>query len=170
MTARLTETVEDSLERLIEEEKRCVGEKATRHALRSLASNADILAKMILKAWKWLQETLEAEGFEGRQLADRCRVLVEAMDWILLAHERFLAQAKAAGLTAEDAGLQDPEAKLPALREALPKVAALLGLASRSPHPVEEARLVESKNAVARGAFINIDDEFLARLRAGEQL
>jgi hypothetical protein len=168
MTALLTETAHDLRTRLSEELTRREGERLKRQILRGLVGSADILAAMILKAWKWLHETLEAEGFEGRQLARQCQLLLDAIDWILPAYERFVAQAEESGLSAETAGLSDLEAKLPALREARPKVAEILDLASRPPRPVEEAMLDESKGAFDRGEFVTLDDEYLARLRAGE--
>ena len=95
-------------------------------------------------------------------------MLLEGIDWILLAYERYPPQAEESGLTAEAAGLPDLEGKLPALREARPKVAEILDLASRPPRPVEEAMLAESKGVFDRGEFVTLDDEYLARLRADE--
>jgi hypothetical protein len=168
MTALLTEMAHDLRMRLSEELTRREGERLKRQVLRGLVSITDILAEVILKAWKWVRETLEVEGFEGRQLARQCKLLLDAIDWILPAYERFVAQAEESGLTAEAAGLSDLEAKLPALREARPKVAETLDLATRPPRSVKEAMLDESKGALDRGEFVTLDDEYLARLRAGE--
>jgi hypothetical protein len=61
------------------------------------------------------------------------------------------------------------EVKLPALREARPHVAAALDLATRPARPVDESKLAESRAALDRGEFVTLDDEYLARLRAGEE-
>ncbi len=100
MTALLTETAHDLMLRLTEEEKRYVGEKLRGQMVRGLVSGTDLMAETILKAWKWVRETLEGEGFEGRQLAHQCPLLLDGIDWILPAYARFLAQAEASGLTA----------------------------------------------------------------------
>jgi hypothetical protein len=168
MTALLTETAHDLMVRLTEEEKQYVGEKLRRQVVRSLVSSTDVLAGIILSAWKWVRETLEEEGFEGRELAGKCRVLLDGIDWILPAYERFVAQAEEAGLTLGAAGLSDLEAKLPALREARPKVAKILDLATRPTRPIDDEMLNKSKDAFARGEFVTLDDEYLARLRAGQ--
>lgn len=168
MTALLTETACDLMARLTEEEKRWKGERLKRQVVRILVFSADIMAETILKAWKWVRETLEVEGFEGRQLARQCQLLLDGIDWLLPAYERFLAQAVASGLTPEDAGLPDLQAQLPALRDERPKVAELLGLVTRPLRPVDEAMLAESRAAFDRGEFVTIDDDYLARLRAGE--
>jgi hypothetical protein len=93
---------------------------------------------------------------------------LDAIDWILAAHERFQAQAAASGLTAEAVGLRDLEAKLPALREARSNVSASLSIATRPPRSVEETVLADSKAAFERDEFITVDDDYLARLRSGE--
>ena len=168
MTALLTETAHDLMMRLTEEEKRCIGERLKQQVLRHLVSSTDVLAEVILKAWKWVYETLEADGFEGRQLARQCQLLLDAIDWILPAYDRYLAKAAEAGLTPEAAGLPDLEAKLPALREARPKLAEILDLATRPPRPLNEAMLNESKAAFERGEFVTLDDEYLAHQQAGQ--
>lgn len=156
--------------RLNEEEKQYIGRKLIRQVVRIHVSSADVLAMMVLKAWSGLRETLEGEGFEGRQLARQCKLLLDAIDWILPAHERFLAQSEECGLTPEGAGLPDLEAKLPALREARLKSAEMLDFATRPSRPINEAMLNKSKEAVERGEFAILDDEYLARLRAGQDL
>lgn len=170
MTALLIETARNLTERQAEELRRRKGEKLRRQVLRELVWTEDALAGVILSAWKWVRETLEEEGFEGREWAGKCRVLLDGIDGILPAYERFLAWAEEAGLTPEAAGLSDLEAKLPALREARPKVAEILALATRPPRPLDEAKLNESKEAFDRGEFVTVDDEYLARLRAGQEL
>jgi hypothetical protein len=168
MTRLLTETARDLTTRLSEELRRPNGEKLKRQALRDLAGGADALAGIILSAWTWVRETLEGEGFEGRELALHCRVLLDGIDESLAGYERLLGLAEASGLTPEAAGLRDLGAKLPALRDARPKVAGALGLATRPSRPVDETRLAESQAAMDRGEFFTIDDENLARPRAGE--
>ncbi len=166
--ALLTETAHDLTARLDAELSRREGERLRRQMLRNLVCSADALAGITLSGWMWVRETLEREGFEGRELARHCQVLRDGIDGVLAGYERLLALAGASGLTAEDAGLHDLEGKLPALREARSKVAEALGLATRPPRPVEEAKLVESRAALERGEFVTINDEYLARLRAGE--
>jgi hypothetical protein len=167
MTALLTETAHDLTRRLGEELRRRDGERLRRQVLRDLVRSADALAGIILSAWAWVCETLEGEGFEGGELALKCRVLLEGIDGSLAGYEQLLAMADASGLTPEAAGLKDLEAKLPALREALPKVAEALALATRPARPVDEALLAESRAALERGEFVTVDEEYLARLRAG---
>ncbi|MGH7172965.1 MAG: hypothetical protein ACRELG_22005 [Gemmataceae bacterium] len=94
-------------------------------------------------------------------------MLLDGIDGSLARYEQFLAQAEEAGLTLEASGLSDLGTKLPALREARPKIVETLDLASRPPRPVDEAMLSESKSALDRGEFATINDEYLARLRAG---
>lgn len=171
MTALLTETARELTARLGEELSRPKGEKLKRQVLRNLVRSADALAGITLSAWAWVRETLEAEGFEGGELAGYCRVLLGAIDGIdggPAGYDRLLAMAEKDGLTPEAAGLRELEAKLPALREARPTVAEVLALATRPPRPVDAARLAESAAALQRGAFVTVDGEYLARLRAGE--
>jgi hypothetical protein len=168
MTTLLKDMTHGLTTRLGEELRRQEGERLSRRLLRTLAVNADVLAGITLSAWKWVRETLEAEGFEGRELAEYCRVLLEGIDLGLTGYERLLVQAKDSNLSTEAAGLRDLEAKLPALREARTEVAGALALATRRPRPVDAAKLAESTVAFQRGEFVNIDEEYLARLRAGE--
>jgi len=168
MTALLIETTRDLTTRLGEELKRRKGERLQRQVLRSLVLGADALAGIILSAWAWVRETLEEEGFEGRELARKCQVLLDGIDWVLAGYERLLEMAEESGLTPKAAGLHELEAKLPALREARPQVAEALALATRPPRPVDERALAESRTALDRGEFVPLDDEYLARLRAGE--
>jgi hypothetical protein len=167
MTALLTETTRHLTTRLDEELKRPRGERLRRQALRQFARGADVLAEITLSSWAWVCETLEEEGFEGREFAGYGRVLLDAIDGVLSGYERLLALAAEAKLTAEDAGLHDLEAKLPALREARPRIAEALSLATQPPGPIDEKRLAEGRAALDRGEFIVLDDEFLDRLRAG---
>jgi len=169
MTELLIETARDLTARQAEELRR--QKKVGRlkwQVLRGLVRNEDVLAGVILAAWKWVRETLEEEGFEGRDLAGKCRVLLDGIDGSLSRYKQFVADAEEAELTPEAAGLSDLEAKLPALREARPKVAETLELATRPPRPIDETRLNESKGAFQRGEFVTLEDEYLARLRAGQ--
>jgi hypothetical protein len=168
MTALLTETAREVTTRLGEELERRKGEKLKRRVLRNLVRSADALAGITLSAWAWVRETLESEGFEGGELAGHCRVLLDAIDGGLAGYDRLLAMAEEDGLTPESAGLLELEAKLPALRDARPAVAEVFALATRPRRPVDEAKLAESRTALERGEFVTADDEYLARLRAGE--
>jgi hypothetical protein len=170
MTTLLAETARDLTAQLDAELKqRRQGEKLNQQLLRQLTWNADTLAGITLSLWKWVCNALEGEGFEGRELAQYCRLLLEGIDTSLAGHERLVAMAEASGLPPESTGFLDLEAKLPALREARPKVAAMMDFATRTPRPVDEATLAASKGAVERGEFVTLDDEYLARLRAGEE-
>jgi hypothetical protein len=166
MTALLTETTRDLTTRLGEELRLREGEKLRRRVLRNLVRSADALAGITLSAWSWVRETLEGEGFEGRELAGYCQVLLDGIDGTLAGYERLLALTNESGLPPEAAGLPDLEAMLPALREARPQVAGVLGLATRAPRPVEEAMLAGSQAALDRGEFVTVDDDYLARLQA----
>jgi hypothetical protein len=169
MTALLTETARDLTTRLDEELRRQKGARLKRQILRNLASSADVLAGVTLSVWTWVRETLEGEGFEGRELAGHCQVLLGGIDESLAGYDQLLTLAETSGLSLEAAGLLDLEAKLPTLREARPKVAELLGLTAQPPRPVDKTTLLaESRAALERGEFITLDDEYLARLRAGE--
>ncbi len=169
MTALLIEPTRDLTTRLGEELKRPKGEILERRILRNLVWGANALAVITLSAWAWVCETLEEEGFEGRELAGYCQVLLDGIDGTLAGYERLLAWAEESSRTPEAARLlQSLETRLPALREARPKVAAVLALATRPPRPVDEATLAESRAALDRGEFVTVDDESLARLRAGE--
>lgn len=167
MTALLMQTTRHLTTLLDEELKRQEGQKLTGPALRHFARGIDALAEITLSAWAWVRETLEDEGFEGRQLAGHCRALTDGIDGCLSGYERLLALTAASGLKAEDAGLPALEAKLPALREARPKVAEALTVATRPPRPIDEKRLAEGIAASKRGECIVLDDEYIARLRAG---
>ena len=156
MTALLTQTAHDLTTRLGEELRLRKGEKLKRRVLLNLVRSADALAGIILSAWTWVRETLEGEGFEGGELAGYCQVLLDGIDGELAGYERLLAFAEEDGLTPEAAGLRELEAKLPALREARPKVAEVLALATRPPRPVDEARLAESGAALERGEFVTV--------------
>ncbi len=168
MTSLLTKVTRELTTGLDEELRRRKGERLKRQLLRTIVWNADALAGVTLSAWTWVRETLEEEGFEGRELAGKCQVLLDGIDGGLAGYDQLLALAEESGLTPEAAGLHDLEAKLPALREARPKVAAALALATRPPPPIDEAKLAESKAALKRGEFITLDDESLSRLRSGE--
>ena len=132
MTALLTETTRDLTIRLVEELRRRKGEtlKAAQ-VLRDLASCADVLVGILLSSWSWILETLEGEGFEGKELAQHCRVLLDGIDGSLASHEGLLALAEAAGLTGEEAGLTHLASRLPTLREVRPRVAETLTLTTR---------------------------------------
>lgn len=168
MTTLLTDTTRDMATRLDEELRRRKGERLKRQVLRNLVWTADALAGIILSAWTWVRETLEGEGFEGRELAEHCQVVLDGIDGALVGYEQLLRMAERSGLTPDAVGLQDLEAKLPALREARPQVIQLLQLADRLPQPIDATVLAESKAALERGKFVTINDEHLARLRAGE--
>jgi hypothetical protein len=168
MTALLPETVCDLMARLTEEEKRWAGEKWKRQVVRNLASSTDVLAGIILAAWNGVRETLELEGFEGQWLGRQCKQLLDGIDWILPAYERFVAQGQESGLTSEDARLQDLEAKLPALREARPRIAEVFGLTMQPAKPIDGEMLAASRTAFERGEFVIADEGYLTRLRAGQ--
>jgi hypothetical protein len=168
MTALLIETTHDLTARLDVELRQQQGERLRRQVVRSLAWSADALAGIVLSAWASVREALEGEGIEGRELARYCRVVLEGIDGGLAAHEGLLTQAKAAGLTPEDAGLLGLEGRLPALREARPQVEAALALATRPARPVDEAMLSRSRAAHGGEGPVTVDDEYFARLRAGE--
>ncbi len=167
MTTLLIETARDLTARQAEELRRRKGEKLRRPVVRDLVWNENVIARVILSLWKWVRETREEEGFEGRELAGKCRVLLDGIDGSVARYEQFVADAEQAGLTPEAVGLSDLEAKLPALREARPKVVEILNLATRPPLPVDEAILNKSRDALDRGEFVTINAEYLARLRAG---
>ncbi len=158
-------------EELMQEESRWQqGERLQRKVLRSLVWNADVIAAITLGAWGWVHELLENKGFEGGELASKCQVLLKGIDLSLAGHDRLLALAKASGLTSEAAGFHELEAKLPALREARPMVAEALALASRPPRPIDVVMLTASRAALDRGEFVVLDDDYLARVQAGENL
>src|SRR6266851_5171732 len=163
MTALLSKTIHDLKTPLDEGLRRPKGDKLARQLLRDLVWNADALAGVTLSAWTWVRGTLEEEGFEGRELVGHCRVLLDGIDGSLTGYERLLEWAEEAGLTPEAAGLRDLEAKLPALREARPKIAAALELATRPGRHVDEAMLAASRTAAERGEFVQVDDDYLAR-------
>jgi hypothetical protein len=168
MTALLTETTRYLTSQLGEELRRREGEKLKRQLLRNLVRSADALAEITLSAWMWVRETLEEEGFEGEELTRHCLVLLDGIDGSRAGYVRLVALVDASNLTPEAAGLRDLEAKVEALREVRPKVAAALELAARPRRPVDEAVLAESRAALDRGEFVTLDDAYLARLRAGE--
>jgi hypothetical protein len=168
MTALLTDTTRYLTSHLGEELRRREGEKLKRKLLRDLVRIADVLAEITLSTWMWVRETLEEEGFEGEELTQHCRVLLEGIDGSTTGYEQLLTLADASGLTPEAAGLGDLEAKVEALREARPQVVGALELVKRPRRPVDETVLAESKAAIERGEFVTIDDDYLARLRAGE--
>jgi hypothetical protein len=170
MTALLLETSHDLAARLNEELRRQQGQKLSRREVRCLVRSTEVLAETTLSAWGWVRETLEEEGFEGRELARHGRMLLEGIDESLALHEQLLALALASSLAVEDAGLPNLEAKLSALREARPKVAAVLALATQPARPVDAATLAGAKAALERGEFVTLDDDYLARLRGGEDL
>src|SRR5262245_15332864 len=115
MTALLTETTRDLTKRLHEELNQQAaerlrqqkGERLRRQMLRQVVWGADALAGIILSACKWIWETLERDGFEGRELANYCGVLLEGIDESLTGYERLLALTEAADLTREAVGLPD---------------------------------------------------------------
>src|SRR5262249_9001814 len=110
----------------------------------------------------------EGEGFEASELTRHCQILLDGIDGSLAGYERLVELARASGLTPETAGLRDLEAKLPALRVARPDVARALDLALPPRGPIHASVIAQSQAALDRGEFVNIDDDYLARLRAGE--
>jgi len=168
MTALVIEPARDWMARQAEELRRRKGEKMQRQVLRALVWNENVLAEIVLSIWKWIGERLEEEGFEGRELAGYCQLVLDGIDGRLSGYEQLLASAEEASLTPEAAGLPDLLAKLPTLREARSKVAEILDLATRLPRPVDESMLNKSKDAFARGEFVTLDDDYLARLRASQ--
>ena len=154
MTALLIEPARDWMARQTEELKRRKGEKLRRRILRDLVWSEEVLAGIALSIWKWVREKLEEEGFEGRELTRYCQLVLDGIDGRLSGYEQLLASAEEAGLAPETVGLLDLQAKLPALREARPKVAEILELANRPPRSVDEAKLNASKGTIdlqARG-------------------
>src|SRR5258708_4001631 len=109
MTALLTETTRHLTSRLDEGLKRQKGEKLKRQVLRTLVWNADALAGFTLSSWTWVRETLAGEGFQGRELAAYCQVLLDGIDGSLAGYDQLLVLAQASGLTPEAAGLRDLE-------------------------------------------------------------
>ena len=170
MTMLLMETARDLTTRLDHELRRPNGEKPKRQALRNLARSADALAGLILSAWVWVSETLEEEGFEGRELAQHCQVLVNGIDECLFAHQKILEGTTVCGLTPISAGLDDLEGKLPALREVRSNVTRILALATRPPRPIDESMLAEARRAIERGELIKVDEQLLSRLETGEDV
>ncbi len=168
MTALLMDIIHDYTPRLDEELTRQEAEKLTRKVLRRIVGDTDTLAGIALRAWKWVRETLEGEGLEGRELTRYCQVLQEGIKGFLGGYERLLKQAEASGLTAEAVGLRELEAKLPALREALAAVGQALSRAAQPSRPIDEKALAASAASLERGEFVTLDDQYLARLRAGE--
>jgi hypothetical protein len=175
MTMLWAETPRDMMTRLSEElrreeSKRQKGERLKPQVLRKLAWNADALAGITLAAWEWVRQTLAEKGFEGRELAGHCRLLLEGIDLELAWYEQLLAWAEESSLTPEAAGLRGLEAKLPDLREARPKVAEILELATRPPQPIDEIpglspeRVKEALEALERGEG-HSHAEIFARLR-----
>lgn len=170
MTAILTETARTLTTQLGEELKLRQGQKSRRRVVRELVRIDDTLTVIILSAWAWVRETLEGEGFEGRELAGHCRVLLDGIDQCLGGYEQLLALAEESDLTPEAAGLPGLEASLRALREARPKVAEVLDRATRPLPPIDEVKLAEARAALDRGEFATIDDDYLSRLRTSGDL
>jgi hypothetical protein len=169
MTAQLEKTARDLMKRQAKEaRRRKKAARRKRQVLRDLVWNENVLAGIILSLWKWVRETLEQDGFEGRELVSKCQVLLAGIDGCLTRYEQFVVDAEEAGLTSEAVRLQDLEVQLPALREARPKVAELLDFSTRPPRSIDEAMLNKSKEAAEHGEFVTLDDEYLARLRAGQ--
>ena len=166
MPALLTETTSNLTSRLDEELRLNRGEKLSRQVLCNLVKSADILAGLALSAWAWVRETLEREGFEGRELAATCKVLVDGIDGGIEAHKQLLALAKSSGHSPETVGLKDLEAKLPALQAARPKVVEVHDLATRGNRPDDLTLLAETSAAMEKGQFVTMDDEYLNRVRA----
>ena len=167
MSALLIDITHAFTTRLGEELTPQEGERLTRKVLRGIAGDTDVLAGISLRAWTWVRETLEGEGFEGRELTRHCKVLDEGIKGCLVGYERLQKQAEESGLTAEAAGLRDLEAKLPALREARDAIGQALRLAAQPSRPVDDKALADSAAALERGEFVTLDDQYLARLRAG---
>src|SRR5438876_10958076 len=104
MTALLIETTRELTSRLRDESNRDKDEKPKRKMLRMLARTEASLAEMTLSAWTWVCETLEGDGFEGRELAGHCQVVLDGIDGSLAGYERLRALADESGLTPEAAG------------------------------------------------------------------
>lgn len=164
-TPAMVTQFEDDLK--LEELRRRRGEKLQRQAVRTLVQSANVLAGVVLEGWTRVSEMLEKKGFEASELARNCQVLLDGLEGTLSGHERLLALVKDSGLTSEATGLGELEAKLPALRAARPKLTEALAIATRPARPINEKALAESRDALGQGEFVTIDDEYLARLRAG---
>src|SRR5262249_22939910 len=113
MTALLIEPARGLTAALGEEMRRHKGEQLSRQGLRDLVRGADTLAGILLSAWASVRERLAAEGFEGRDLAQKCQVLLDGIDESLTGYEQLVEMAKESGSTPEVAGLPDLEARLP---------------------------------------------------------
>jgi hypothetical protein len=168
MTALLMDTTQNLTTRLGEELGRQDAGRLRRKVLRRLIWDTEALAGITLSAWKWVRESLEAEGFEGRELIRHCQIILEGINRGLVGYEHLRKLAEESGLTSGVAGLKELEAKLPALQEARAAVGQALSLADRPPRPVDGKVLAESEAALERGEFVTLDDQYLDRLRAGE--
>jgi hypothetical protein len=168
MTTLLVDTARDLATRLGNELKLRRGEKVFQLKLRELVEASDALIGIILTCCAGLRETLEREGCEGRRLAKYSKGLLEVTDSALAEGDETLGLANNVGVDSTEAGLPQLSSKLAALRESRPYLADVVAMATRPPRPIDEARMAESDAALERGEFVNVDDEYLRRLHAGE--
>jgi hypothetical protein len=158
MTAILTEATHDLTARLSEALGQLKKEKLARRMLRNLVRADGALANITLSAWNSVCEALEAEGFEGRELAAQCKVLLDGVNLSLGAYEKLLEIAEASEISPQEAGLEEVKARIPLLEEVQPKIALLLELATRPAQPIDEARLNKSLEDFECGKFITLND------------
>jgi 2-phospho-L-lactate guanylyltransferase (CobY/MobA/RfbA family) len=158
MTAILTEATHDLTARLSEALGQQKKEKLARRMLRNLVRAEDALVTITLSAWNSVCEAVEAEGFEARELAAQCKVLVDGINLSLGAYEKFLEIAEASEISPKEAGLEEVKARLPLLKEVQPKIASLLEFATRPPKPLDEARLSKAQEDFECGRFVTLND------------
>jgi 2-phospho-L-lactate guanylyltransferase (CobY/MobA/RfbA family) len=158
MTAILTEATRDLTTRLSEALGQQKKEKLARRMLRNLVRAEDALVTITLSAWNSVCEAVEAEGFEARELAAQCKVLLDGINLSLGAYEKFLEIAEASEISPKEAGLEEVKARLPLLKEVQPKIASLLEFATRPPKPLDEARLNKAREDFECGRFVTLND------------
>jgi hypothetical protein len=157
MTAILTEATQDLTARLSEALGQQKQDKLARRILRNLVRAEEALVNITLSAWNSVCEALEAEGFEGRELAAQCQVLLDGIIVALGACDKLRESAAASGISLGEAGLVELESRITLLREIQPKIASLLELATRPPKPLDEARLDKARQDFEAGRFITLN-------------
>lgn len=158
MTAILTEATQDLTARLSQALGQQKKEKLARRMLRNLVRAEDALVAITVSAWNSVCEALEAEGFEGRELAAQCQVLLDGINVSLGAYDKLRDIATASEISPIEAGLVELESKIPLLKEVQTKIASLLELATRPPKPLDETRLKKSLEDFECGRFVTLND------------
>jgi 2-phospho-L-lactate guanylyltransferase (CobY/MobA/RfbA family) len=158
MTAILTEATHDLTARLSEALGQQKKEKLARRMLRNLVRAEDALANITLSAWNSVCEAVEAEGFEGRELAAQCQILLDAINVSLGAYHKLHDIAAASEISPDEAGLVELESKIPLLKEVQPKIASLLQFTTRPPKPLDEVRLNKAREDFECGRFVTLND------------